>query len=109
VNKKGTTAMPGGRKIQANYDDLANVANQFSQMSSEMQQVMQQIASCVSDLQGGGWIGRGAQAFYAEMDDLVTPALQRLGQALEDASNAVTQVSNVFSNAEHDASSLFRR
>jgi WXG100 family type VII secretion target len=96
-----------GNKVQADYDELANIANQFAQESSSTEQLVNQIMSLVGELEGGGWIGRGAQAFYAEMHDEVEPGLRRLIQALEDAANAVKQISNIISQAEQEASMKF--
>jgi WXG100 family type VII secretion target len=98
-----------GQKVQADYDELASIANQFAQEASSTEQLTNQIMSLVGELEGGGWIGRGADAFFNEMHDLVEPGLTRLARALEDASNAVKQVSNVLSQAEHEASTLFAR
>ena len=66
-----------------------------------------QINNLVGELEGGGWIGRGADAFYAEMHDLVNPGLQRLGRALEDAGGAIKQISDILSQAEQEASFKF--
>lgn len=102
--------MPGvGNKIQADYDELASVANELAQESQAMEQLTNQIMNLVGQLESGGWIGRGADAFYGEMQDLVQPGLQRLIRALEDGSNAVKQISNILSQAESDASALFSR
>jgi WXG100 family type VII secretion target len=98
-----------GGKIQADYDELTSIANQFAQEASATEQLTNQIVSLVGELEGGGWIGRGADAFYGEMHDLVEPGLQRLARALEDASSAIKQINNVISQAEHEASSLFGR
>jgi WXG100 family type VII secretion target len=98
-----------GGKIQADYDELNGIANQFAQEASSTEQLTNQIMSLVGELEGGGWIGRGADSFYAEMHDLVEPGLQRLARALEDASSAIKQINNVMSQAEHEASSLFGR
>lgn len=98
-----------GHKIQADYDELGNIANQFAQEASATEQLTNQIMSLVGELEGGGWIGRGADSFYAEMHDMVEPGLQRLARALEDASSAVKQASNILSQAEQEASSLFGR
>jgi len=100
--------MPGiGGKIQADYDELANVANEFLQEAAGIEQLTNQINNLVGELEGGGWVGRGADAFYAEMHDLVNPGMQRLARALEYAGSAVKQISNILSQAEQDASSLF--
>ena len=99
----------GSSKIQADYDELTSIANQFAQESSAAEQLMNQITNLVGQLEGGGWMGRGAQAFYAEMHDEVEPGLQRLAQALEDASSSVKQISSTISQAEQEASSFFNR
>ena len=101
--------MPGGRKIQADYDELASISNELGQESQAIEQLTNQIMNLVGQLESGGWIGRGADAFFGEMQDLVQPGLQRLGRGLEDGSNAVKQISNILSQAENDASSLFSR
>ena len=98
-----------GRKIQADYDELANIANQFNQEAQATEQLTNKITSLVDELEGGGWIGRGAQSFFSEMHDLVLPGMDRLTSALENASSAIQQISNVLSQAEQDASSLFSR
>ncbi len=99
--------MPGGRKVQVDYDELANIANEFMQESAGIEQLTNQINNLVGELEGGGWIGRGADAFYAEMHDLVNPGLQRLGRALEDAGGAIKQISDILSQAEQEASFKF--
>jgi WXG100 family type VII secretion target len=99
--------MPGGRKVQIDYDEIANIASQFAQESAAAEQLMNKITSLVGQLEGGGWIGRGAQAFYAEMHDEVEPGLQRMVQALEDASSSIKQIASIISQAEQEASSLF--
>ena len=101
--------MAFGNKVQADYDELNNIANQFAQEAAGVEQLANQIMSLVGELEGGGWIGRGADAFYGEMHDLVEPGLQRLSRALEDAGNATKQIVNIMSQAEHEASNLFSR
>ncbi len=100
--------MAFGGKIQANYDELSNIANQFVQESGAVADLTGKMQSLVSDLEGGGWIGRGAESFYAEMYDLIFPGLERLAQALEDAGQATKQISNIVSQAEHEASGVFK-
>ena len=98
--------MPGF-KVQADYDELNAIANEFMQEAAGVEQLLNQINNLVGELEGGGWIGRGAQAFYGEMHDLVDPGMQRLVRALEDGGSAIKQISNILSNAEQEASSLF--
>ncbi|MCC7207032.1 MAG: WXG100 family type VII secretion target, partial [Anaerolineae bacterium] len=55
------------RVIQANYDDLAAFAGQFSEQAQAVQHLIEQAARLQSALQSGGWTGMGAEAFFAEM------------------------------------------
>jgi WXG100 family type VII secretion target len=96
-----------GNKIQADYDELANISNEFANEASAAEQLISQITNLVGELEGGGWIGRGAQAFYSEMHDEVEPGLRNLVKALEDASAALKQISNILGTAEQDASMKF--
>jgi WXG100 family type VII secretion target len=98
-----------GNKIQADYDELANVANQFAQEAAGVEQLKAKIMSLVGELEGGGWIGRGAQSFYSEMYDLVEPSLSRLVDALESAAEVTKRVSQIIQNAEQEASTMFGR
>jgi WXG100 family type VII secretion target len=103
----GVGAMPS-RRVQANYDDLAGFGRAFAQRSDEVQNLIQQVSGLVSSLQGGGWIGLGANAFFQEMQDLVFPALNRLSAALQDASAATQRIAETFRSAEEEAGNLFR-
>ncbi len=101
--------MPGfGAKVQADYDELGAIANELGQEAASAEQLMTKIMNMVGQLESGGWIGRGAESFYAEMHDLVEPGLNRLVRALEDGSSAIKQISNILSQAESDASGQFK-
>jgi WXG100 family type VII secretion target len=101
--------MPGfGHKVQADYDELATIANELSQEAGSVDDLTNKIMNMVGQLEGGGWIGRGAESFYAEMHDMVEPGLHRLVQALEDGSGAVKLISNTMSQAESEASAQFK-
>ncbi len=100
--------MPGGRKIQCNYEQLGQAADLFARESQQTQQLSQQVSQLVSNLQGGGWIGKGAQSFFQEQQELVAPAMQRLVNALEDASSAAKKIADAFQQAENEAGGLFR-
>ena len=101
--------MPGfGMKIQADYDELSQIANEFNQEASAAEQLMNNIMNLVGQLEGGGWIGRGAESFYAEMYDLVEPGMQRLVQALEDGGSSIQKISSIVEQAENEASSQFK-
>jgi WXG100 family type VII secretion target len=93
--------------IQANYDDLATIAGSFSQRAQAVEQLIQQMSQLEQALEGGGWTGLGAAAFFAEMGDLVFPAMHRLTGALNEAQTVVGRISTVFRDAEEEASRQF--
>lgn len=95
-------------EIRADYDRLEQVANQFASQSQVIQQVLQAVKGSMDPLQGGGWIGRGSDSFFSEMEGVVTPATQRLQQALDEASQATKQIMQAIKQAEDEASAPFR-
>ena len=94
-------------KIAADYQALNKIASQFAQQANEVQKMHQRVNSQMNNLKNGGWIGRGSDAFYGEMQDLVLPGVQRLRQVLEEASRATKQVSSDMAQAEEEASAPF--
>jgi len=72
-----------------------------------IQELMQKVRSSVQQLEDGGWIGRGADSFFSEMQSVVFPAIQRLESSLNDASSTTKQIAQNMQQAEQDAQSLF--
>lgn len=96
------------RVIQCDYDDLASIMSNFSQQADQTRQLMEMMRRVVGDLQSGGWIGNGAQAFFAEMEDLVFPGMNRMADALADAGSATQRISELLRSAEEEAARLFQ-
>ena len=99
--------MPGPR-IRSDYDQLALIAQSFQQQSDHANQTLQSLRQNMSTLQGGDWIGKGATAFYQEMDSAVIPTMQRLVAALNRASATTRQVSQLMKQAETEAAGVLR-
>lgn len=97
----------GAPKIQADYDSLDQISANFSKESDQTKQLLQTVKSCVDQLQGGGWIGKGADSFYKEMNDLVNPAMQRMMSALSEAAAATKRVADALRKAEEEGCALF--
>lgn len=95
--------------IRADYDELATIAREFQQEGQSVEALILRLQRCVDELEYGGWIGRGASAFYAEMHNDVFPALRRLSNALLEAGDAVTRISEIIREAEEAAAALFGR
>jgi len=100
--------MPGDI-IRADYDELARIAQEFDLEGCQIDQLILRLQRCVDELEHGGWIGRGANAFYNEMHNDVFPGLHRLADALIASSDAVTRISDIIREAEEEAASLFGR
>lgn len=50
-----------------------------------------QVEGLIDQLQGGAWRGVGAEAFYAEMGNLILPAMRKLEDALQFAEEGGNQ------------------
>jgi WXG100 family type VII secretion target len=94
-------------KVQADYEQLGQVSSQFANQSQLVQELMQKVRSSMQQLEDGGWIGRGADAFFSEMQSVLFPGIQRLESALNDASSITKQIAQNMEQAEQDAQSLF--
>lgn len=94
-------------RVEVNYDDLERIRSTFSQQSQEIQNMLRRMSNQVDGLRGGGWIGRGADAFYAEMDNEILPAIQRLIRALDEADRVVAQIMAEFRRAEEESRSVW--
>jgi WXG100 family type VII secretion target len=95
-------------EIRADYDRLEQVAGKFASQAQAIQQMLQQVRSSMDPLEGGGWVGKGSDAFFSEMNSEVLPANDRLQQALEEAGRVTKQIVQTVKQAEEDASSPFR-
>lgn len=67
-----------------------------------------QVQRSAQALRAGGWEGRGSAAFFAEMDDEIAPALQRLTSALRQAQDVNGQINRLLRQAEEEAAEPFR-
>jgi WXG100 family type VII secretion target len=95
-------------EIRADYDRLEKVASQFANQSQEIQQMLQKIRGSMDPLENGGWIGRGSDAFFSEMQSEVLPATERLQQAMDEANRVTNQIVQTIRHAEEEACSPFR-
>jgi WXG100 family type VII secretion target len=92
--------------VQIDYDQIVDIARRFAREATATEELVNRIRSVKSQLEGGGWVGRGAGAFYAEMDTLVIPALRRLVDALDVSGNTMNAVVEKLGQTEQDASTI---
>ena len=95
--------------IQAQYDVLEDIANRFQRQSEAQENLKRLLQQRVTKLQQGGWEGRGAQAFFAEMENGVFPAMNRLVHALAQASTVTKQIHAILLEAEREAAAPFKQ
>lgn len=93
--------------VRAHYDELRQIQQSFSQQADAVAQTNQKLKDRMETLKSGDWIGKGATAFYQEMDSQVMPSMQRLNRALTEAARITAQISNLLKQAENDASGCF--
>jgi WXG100 family type VII secretion target len=94
-------------QVRVNYETLDEMESKFTQLADDVQAMANKIKSLDSNLRQGGWVGRGSDAFYAEMDDLVMPAVARLRQALDEGGQTLNRLARIFGEAEEEAQSGF--
>lgn len=95
-------------RVRADYDGLTKIARSFSRHATEAEKTIQSVQRCVETLRSGDWVGQGARAFYAEMDQEVLPSLKRLAAALAAADRTTRQASQIMKQAEEEAASFFQ-
>lgn len=93
--------------VEVNYDQMTSIRNSFEQQSEDIQNMLKKLESQVDHLRGGEWIGQGANSFYDEMDSLLLPAVQRLVQALQEGSQVIAQMIEIFKQAEEESRSVW--
>ncbi|MCB0168514.1 MAG: WXG100 family type VII secretion target [Anaerolineae bacterium] len=94
--------------IQADYEQLEQIAGQFANQGEATEALLQRIRQHFQPLENGGWIGRGAEAFFKEMNGELLPALTRMGTALELANRTTQEISQEVNQAEEEAANLFQ-
>jgi WXG100 family type VII secretion target len=93
-------------KIVVNFEILTTVTSNVQQQADQVQQIINVLSPKIEDLRAGGWIGKGANAFYQEMDNLVMPTLVALKKALEETQTTFKQMATDFDNADDEICQL---
>lgn len=94
-------------KIQANYDELARVVARFTACAERSDELRRRIEGRLAGLEDGGWVGLGADSFFAEMRGEVLPAQLRMSAALRAAAATAREIAGLMAEAEEQAARLF--
>lgn len=93
--------------VRSDYDQLKQISSSFSQVNSSVAGVNRSLNSAMQQLKGGDWIGKGAKAFYKEMDSEVMPSMKRLEKAMAEASRVTGRIAKLMKEAEDSSAKLF--
>jgi WXG100 family type VII secretion target len=96
-----------GSTIKCDHDQIARIASIFRQQGQAAGQTLSRLRQNKDALESGGWKGRGASAFYREMDVVILPAFKRLDEALAAGDQISMKISQVMRQAEDDVTKLF--
>jgi WXG100 family type VII secretion target len=94
-------------RCRADFNQLTQIASVFNQQGDAIRSMNGNIRSCVEQLRGKDWIGKGADKFINEMDSSVLPTLQRLERALGQAASVTKKIAQVWKQAEQESSNCF--
>ncbi len=94
--------------IRIDHEALEAIGAQFGRQSGDNQEMLQSLIVAFQPLKEGGWIGRGAEAFFSEMESEVLPAVRRLIAALAEASQVTSEINQMFQGADEEASTPFK-
>ena len=72
-------------KVRVDYEAMQQIAQAFGRESEAAERTLQNLQRSMDVLQRGDWIGKGAKAFYREMEQDVLPSMRRLTKALGSA------------------------
>lgn len=93
--------------IRAEYELLEQVSVKFATQSEELAQLRFMLRLRCDELARDGWAGESASAFFAEMEDIIFPALRRLVEAMEEAQGVTHRIVGVFESAEQNAAATY--
>lgn len=95
-------------KTEVNYEQLSAISKKFKSESDAINQLLSQTKGRVDGLHGTGWIGRGSDQFFREMNERVLPSLANLVQALNAAGAAADAIAKIIRTAEEQSASYLK-
>lgn len=98
----------GAEVVQTKYEELDAIARRFAQQAQANRALQQQVQRGVAALRNGGWEGRGAAAFFGEMEQRVFPVMARLTNALAEAQVTTLVIKDLIRQAEEEAANALR-
>jgi WXG100 family type VII secretion target len=95
-------------RIRADYDGLAQIAKIFSKQAEQTKATLSRINSKFETLDGGDWVGKGAQKFSGEMNSSIMPSIRGLSKVLEESGQITHKITEIMHQTDEDIASLFQ-
>lgn len=93
--------------IQAQYEQLEEITRRFRRQTDLQAALQKRLRDRVGKLRSAGWAGRGPDAFYAEMENQVFPAMNRPIGALQAGQKITLGIIAIMQQAEQEAARPF--
>jgi WXG100 family type VII secretion target len=92
-------------QVRVEYEQMGEVSTRFARQADTVQTLLQMLLGKLEPLKGGSFKGQAADAFYAEMDNVLLPAVRKLHELLGEANAATKDVTQLFRKADDEAAS----
>ncbi len=92
--------------LQVNYDELSKISELFRDDGDDLAQVYSSLKKEMQALQHE-WIGEAAEAFYAEMEEVLLPALKRTYEASHLSSDVTRKIVKLIHDADQETGGYF--
>lgn len=93
--------------LQVNYDELSQISKLFRDDGDNLAQVYSTLRTELQALQHD-WVGEAADAFYAEMEEVLLPALKRTYEALHLSSDMTREIMKLIHDADQETGGYFK-
>ncbi|MGD8621908.1 MAG: WXG100 family type VII secretion target [Anaerolineales bacterium] len=95
-------------KIRVDYDGLAQIAKIFARHAEQTRATLKRLSSKFETLDGGDWVGKGAQKFSSEMRSSVLPSVQGLSEVFDESSQVTNKIVDLMHQSDEEIARLFQ-
>ena len=93
--------------LQVNYDELSRISKLFRDDGDDLAQVYSMLKKEMQALQHE-WVGEAADAFYAEMEEVLLPALKRTYEASYLSGEVADKIEKIIHDADQETGGYFK-
>ena len=94
--------------VRTDYEALAEAAKGLNAEADRVRQIATRLDRGADNLKRSSWTGKGAEAFYRELEGSILPCYRRLEAALKEAGQTMTALGEMFQQAEQEAAGYLR-